>query len=201
MYEREREIVLSASRWLSDHGFFGTRRGAGGNVSHRVEEGIMAITPSSVPYGNLDASDICVVDLANNYVLVKEGRRPSIEVALHAMVYKMRPEVKACVHTHQTYASVLSILNLSIPPLFDEVVMELGDSVEVIPYAISGSRELAQQAATKLSNGAGAYIMQNHGALLLGETMEKALLRAELLEKVAQIYCLAMSTGKKIWTL
>ncbi|MCX7982274.1 MAG: class II aldolase/adducin family protein [Syntrophales bacterium] len=201
MYEREKKNVLDACLWLWDRGFFGTRRGAGGNVSVRIEDVYMAITPSGVPYGELTLEDICILDLEGNEVEVKKGRTPSIEKALHATVYKIRPEITACVHTHQTYASVVSVLEVDIPPLFDEASSELGQMVETIPYALSGSRELAQKVASKIHNGAFAFILQNHGALLLGESIEKALLRAELLEKVAQVFCLALSTGKKIRTL
>lgn len=201
VFARERKIVLDACRWLSHHGFFGARRGSGGNVSLRLGEGKMAITPSSIPYEEMEEADICIVDWSGSYVDVKEGRKPSIEKALHAAVYETRPEIGACIHTHQIFASVLSVLNLSIPPLLEEVVAELGRVVEVIPYAPCGSEELALKAAKVISNGAFAYILQNHGALLLGESMEKALLRVEILEKVSQVYCLAISTGKPIWTL
>jgi len=201
LYEEERSIIVDACRWLSRHGYFGSRRGAGGNVSIRVDEGVMAITPSSIPYQDLAQEDICIVSLDGKPVEVREGRKPSIEKVLHARVYQIRSETRALIHTHQTYASVLSILNLSIPPLFDEVVMELGEVVEVIPYARSGSEALAWKAQSKLSNGAYAYLLQNHGALILGETMEKALIKAELLEKVAQVYLLALSTGRPIHTI
>src|SRR5208283_5840941 len=85
--------------------------------------------------------------------------------------------------------------------LFDEVSFSLGQMIEIIPYALSGSPELADNVAGKLSNNANAYIIQNHGILALGKNLDLAILHAELLEKVAQIYCLALSTGKPIKTL
>jgi len=201
MYEEEKLLLIDTCQWLSTHGYFGSLRGTGGNVSLRVAEGLMVITPSATPYAQLTPEDICLVTLEGNTQEAKKGRKPSIEVFMHAAVYKHRPEINAVVHTHQTYASVLAVLNLSLPALFDEAKVELGTTVEVIPYALSGSSELARQVTNKISNGAFAYIMQNHGALLLGETMEKALLRAELLEKVAHVYCLALNTGKPIYEI
>ena len=73
--------------------------------------------------------------------------------------------------------------------------------VEIIPYALSGSSELVNNVAGKLSNNANAYIIQNHGILALGKNLDKAILNAELLEKVAHIYYLALSTGKPVKTL
>ena len=71
--------------------------------------------------------------------------------------------------------------------------------IEIIPYALSGSPELATNVGGKLSNNANAYIIQNHGILALGKDLDKAILHAELLEKVAHIYCLALSTGKPVY--
>jgi ribulose-5-phosphate 4-epimerase/fuculose-1-phosphate aldolase len=120
---------------------------------------------------------------------------------MHSVIYQKRPEVNAIVHTHQAYGSVFAVLNMSVPALFDEVSWALGKSVEVISYALSGSRELAANVGAKLSNNANAYVIQNHGILALGKTMDKALLHAELLEKAAQIYYLALSTGKPVTEL
>ena len=95
----------------------------------------------------------------------------------------------------------LWLINTPIPALFDEVAFSLGQTVEIVPYALSGSPELVNNVAGKLSNNANAYILQNHGILALGKNLDKAILHAELLEKVAHIYYLALSTGKPINTL
>jgi ribulose-5-phosphate 4-epimerase/fuculose-1-phosphate aldolase len=131
----------------------------------------------------------------------KMSLKPSVESGLHAIIYQKRPDTNAVVHTHQLYGSVFAVMNMSIPPLFDDVAFSLGTSIDVIPYALSGSSELAHNVAGKLSNNANAYILQNHGILALGKTIEKAILHAELLEKVAHIYYLALSTGKPVSTL
>ena len=160
-YDRYKEEVLETSLWLSDHGYFGSLRGTGGNVSVRIEgEGLMAVTPSSLKYNEITRDDICVVDFSG---VVKEGSRaPSVESGMHGAIYRERPDVNAVVHTHQTYGSVFALLNLPIPSLLDEVSFTLGESVEVVPYALSGSAELASNVAGKLSNNSNAYIIQNH---------------------------------------
>jgi ribulose-5-phosphate 4-epimerase/fuculose-1-phosphate aldolase len=120
---------------------------------------------------------------------------------MHSIIYRNRPDVNAIVHTHQIYGSVFGLINTPIPSLFDEVAFSLGQTIEIVPYALSGSPELVNNVAGKLSNNANAYILQNHGILALGKDLDKAILHAELLEKVARIYCLALSTGKPVTAL
>lgn len=194
---KHQEEVLKASIWLSDNGYFGSLRGTGGNVSVRIDgRDMLAITPSSVKYHEIVPDDICIVDLSG--AVVKGSRTPSVEAGMHAGIYRERPDVNAVVHTHQIFGSVFALLNSPIPALFDEVAFSLGESVDVIPYAVSGSPQLAANVAGRLGNNANAYIIQNHGIIALGKNMDKALLAAELIEKVAQIYCLALSTGQPV---
>lgn len=199
-YESDRKAVLEASLWLCEHGFFGSSRGTGGNVSARIEgDRLIAVTPSSVKYHDLSPEDICVVDLDG--AVVEAKRAPSVETGMHAVIYRSRPDVNAVVHTHQIFGSVFALINHPIPALFDEVSFTLGPVVEVVPYGLSGSTDLVNNVAGKLSNNANAYIIQNHGIIALGKSLDKAMLAAELLEKVAHIYCLALSTGKSVTEL
>ena len=192
-YDPEKLTVLEATHWLAEQGYLG-RRSSGGNISVRVaHQDAIAITPSGRPYLKMAVEDVCVVDLDGNPL---EGNlKPSIEAGMHLGVYKNRPDVKAVIHTHQTYASVLSILNRPIPALFDEIIVEIGPVVDTIPYAFSGSEDLVQNVIGKLGNQCHCYLIQNHGALSLGSDMERAMKNAELLENVARIYYHAMATG------
>ncbi|MBW2650790.1 MAG: class II aldolase/adducin family protein [Deltaproteobacteria bacterium] len=199
-YNEYKNSVLRHTMWLSEHGYFGSVMGSGGNVSVRIEgKKAFAITPSGVPYTKMAPHDICILDFEKNRI---EGtQEPSMECDMHIAVYKGRPDVNAIVHTHQNKASIFAVINRPIPALFDEVCMNIGEIVDVIPYALSGSLQLAENVAFKLENGCNCYIMQNHGVLCLGHTIEKACLNAELLEKTAAIYADALSTGQDISTL
>ena len=196
----KKEVRLSAL-WLSEHGYFGSLRGSGGNVSVRIDADLMAITPSGVRYSEMTDEDIFVVGLDLAVIEGKQGRKPSIEAEMHSVIYRVRPEVKAVVHTHQTYGSVFSIINTSIPALFDEVALSLGTTIEVAPYAFSGTPELARNVEAKLAGGANACIIQNHSIVAVGASVDQAVLNAELLEKVAHIYYLALSSGKQVGEL
>ena len=199
-YSEYKNNLLNHAKLLSEHGYFSAMMGTGGNVSVRIKgENAFAITPSGMPYKDLAPDDICILDFEKNQI--EGAHAPSVESGMHVAIYKRRPDVNAVVHTHQNKASIFSVINRPIPALFDEVCMNIGEIVDVVPYALSGSQELAENVAGKLENGCNCYIMQNHGVLCLGHTIEKACLNAELLEKVAAIYADALFTGEKISTL
>lgn len=199
-FDQDKEAIVKCARWLSEHGYFGCVRGSGGNLSVKTNaENIIAITPTHRPYREMSPDDICVLDYSLNPI---EGHlRPSIESGMHIKIYQQRPDVGAVVHTHSVFASVLSVINKPIPALFDEIAFEIGAAVEMIPYAISGSAELAESVREKLGNNCFCYIMQNHGALSLGADIDQAWKNAELLEKAAQVYYYALSSGTRITTL
>lgn len=168
-----------------------------GNLSLRVEgHQAFAITPSNYDYLQMAPEDICVLDWQMN---VLEGtRKPSIESGLHAVVYQARADVNAVIHTHQVYASALALINAPIPALFDEQVRFLGRSVEIIPYAPSGTGFLRRRVKSRIRNGHNAYILQNHGVLVLGSSAERAVHNLEVLERCALAYLLALCTERKV---
>ena len=198
-YDSIRQEVLDSSQWLAEHGYLG-KLTSGGNISARVpNENIIAITPSGKSYFTLNSNDICVIDFDLNPI--DGSLSPSIEAAMHIGVYQSRPDANAVVHTHQPFASALSIINQPIPALFDEITVEIGHVVDIIPYAYSGSSDLVDNVIDKLGNACHCYLMQNHGALSLGSDMQQAMKNAELLENVARIYHRALMSGEKIQTL
>ena len=198
-YDTVKREVLNCTHWLVEHGFLGQMT-SGGNISARVpNEKAIAITPSGRPYLTLHDNDICVIDFDRNPL--DSNLAPSIEAAMHIGVYQHRSDVNAVIHTHQPFASTLSLINKPIPALFDEIAVEIGHTVEIIPYAFSGSPELVSNVIGRLGNACHCYLIQNHGALCLGADMRRAMINAELLENVAQIYYRALSTGEKITKL
>jgi len=199
-YLEYRKDIIACCRWLCRHGFFGSLLSAGGNVSVRIADvDAMAITPSGKPYLDLVPADICVVD--SDLKPIAGDLNPSIETGLHAGIYQCRPDVGAVVHTHQPYASIFALINQPIPALFDEISLAIGATVDVIPYAFSGSTELVDHTRQAVRNGCQCFIMQNHGALSLGNTLTDAWKNAELLEKCAHAYHQALCTGKAVSTL
>ena len=197
LYDKYKIKVLNCAQWLSDNGYFGCRLSSGGNVSFKIkDEDFFAITPSNKTYYNMTMDDICVVD--RTLKIVEGILPPSIEIAMHAAVYDRRSEISGVIHTHQVFASIFSVIGQPIPALFDEVALAIGEITDIVPYALSGTEELAHNVSSKLDNQCHSYLLQNHGALVLGPDLDIALKNTELLEKLAKIYYYALTTGKNI---
>ncbi len=197
-YDELRQLVLDSALHLFNKGFI---QGTGGNVSVRVgDDTKLIITPSQREYPRMKPSDICVVGFDQKPV-VDNGLMPSLETPMHISIYKNRPDVGAIVHTHQAYASIFALINQPIPALFDEVAINIGNVVEVVPYGFSGSPKLIANVNARLKNRCLCYVLQNHGALALGTDLARAMRHAELLEKCAEIYYRALCTGRSVSTL
>ncbi|MEW5868599.1 MAG: class II aldolase/adducin family protein [Chloroflexota bacterium] len=194
-YEETQQQVVELSQALVAKGFL---MGTGGNISVRIpgQAAALAITPSNFDYTQMTAGDVCVLD--GDLRLLAGARKPSIESGMHAAVYALRPDARVVVHTHQVTASAVALLGRPIPALFDEQVRFLGRSVELVAYAPSGTGWLKSRLAARLKNHCNAYILQNHGALVLADTPERALHNVELLEKCAAAFLLAYYTGERL---
>src|SRR6202050_214057 len=140
-YDDYKQRALRISQRLSADGYFGSKSGSAGNVSMLVEgEDAIVVTPTRLQYDVMTVDDICVVDF--DLAPIEGNRKPSIEAAMHVAPYQDRADASAVIHTHQTFASALSILNEPIPPLFDEVTLAIGNTIEVVPYAMSVTSEM-----------------------------------------------------------
>jgi ribulose-5-phosphate 4-epimerase/fuculose-1-phosphate aldolase len=169
----------------------------GGNLSLRIKgQNAFAITPSNFDYLKMTADDICILDF--ELTRLEGARKPSVEAAMHGAIYQVRPDVNTILHTHQAYASALTLIKAPIPALFDEQVRFLGRSVEIIPYAPSGTGFLKNAVAKHVQNHNNAFMMQNHGALVFGHDLERAIHNVEILEKCALAYLLAICSERKI---
>jgi L-ribulose-5-phosphate 4-epimerase len=189
----KQQIVEMAQR-LTTKGYL---TATGGNLSVRLAgQPAFAVTPSNYDYMKMQPEDVCILDFDLN---VLEGAlKPSVESAMHAGIYETRADVNAIVHTHQVYASALALINAPIPALFDEQVRFLGRTVEIIPYAPSGTGFLKRAIVKHVKNRHNAYILQNHGVLCFGHDAERAAHNVEILEKCALAYLLALCTERPV---
>lgn len=193
-YDSYKQQVVDAAQSLTRKGFL---MATGGNLSVRIlGQKLFAITPSNYDYMKMTPEDICILDFDLNQV---EGTlKPSVESAMHGAIYQARPDVNAVAHTHQVYASALSLIKSPIPTLFDEQARFLGRSVEIIPYAPSGTGFLRDVVAKHVKSHNNAFLMQNHGALCLGHDLERAAHNVEILEKCSLAYLLALCAEKPV---
>ncbi|MBX3421609.1 MAG: class II aldolase/adducin family protein [Pirellulaceae bacterium] len=193
-YLSEKTLIVRTAQELVAKGYL---MATGGNLSVRIEgQPLFAITPSNYDYMLMKPDDVCILDFDLN--VIAGERKPSVESAMHGAVYQVRPDAKAIVHTHQVFTSALTLIKAPIPALFDEQARYLGRSVPIIPYAPSGTGFLKRTVAKHVNNSNNAFMMQNHGALVLGHDMQRAVHNLEILEKCAQAYLLALCTERKI---
>jgi L-ribulose-5-phosphate 4-epimerase len=193
-YDSARQQIVQTAQELVHKGYL---MATGGNVSVRIPgEDAFAITPSNFDYMKMTPEDVCVLN--TEFERLEGKRKPSVESAMHGAVYQVRGDVNAIVHTHQVYASALTLIRAPIPALFDEQARFLGRSVDIIPYAPSGTGTLKNTIAKYVQNHNNAFMMQNHGALIFGHDMERAVHNVEILEKCALAYLLAICTERKV---
>jgi L-ribulose-5-phosphate 4-epimerase len=194
LYDFTKQEIVDTAQKLTKKGYL---MATGGNLSVRIAgQQAFAITPSNYDYMKMLPEDICVLDFELN--ILEGARKPSVESAMHGAIYQVRPDVNAVVHTHQVYASALTLIRTPIPALFDEQSRFLGRSVDIIPYAPSGTGMLANTIAKHVRDHNNAYMMQNHGALVFGHDMERAVHNVEILEKCSLAYLLALCTERKV---
>jgi L-fuculose-phosphate aldolase len=157
---------------------------SGGNVSVRLEDGRMLITPSATDKGRMKSDQIGILSPAG------ENQTPhlkvSIESGMHIAVYKKRPDVKAIVHAHPPISSAFTAMHKSIDcTLTSEARAILGTPV-VAPYALMGTPLLADRVAEKVQH-TNVILMENHGIICLGDSLLAAFDRLEVLEAAAKI--------------
>ncbi len=192
-WQKEKQDVADAARRMAELGLVA---GTAGNVSVRVDplgdRDLMAITPSGVAYEGMCASDIVVTDF--EIEPVEGDLTPSSESLLHAGIYAARPDVRAVVHTHSVYSTVLAVAGLDLPPVIDEVVVYVGGTVRVSDYAFPGTKELSLNVCEALGSNKAAFI-SNHGAVAVGGSVFEALDVSLLIERASQVYVLARTLG------
>lgn len=165
-----------------------------GNVS--VRNGNMPelfITPSFNQYEGLTKDN--VVHMGFDGTALSSGKLPSTETIMHTAIYKSRKKVKCVIHTHSTFATMLSIVRKSIPIIMEEQVIFLGGSIDLAPYGEAHTEEIGQAAleALGIKNGA---LLASHGVIVCGKSVEQTVKFAELIEKLAKVYWGSLQIGE-----
>ncbi|MFX1406379.1 MAG: NAD(P)-dependent oxidoreductase [Promethearchaeota archaeon] len=183
----KQNIVNVCKRLLND----GHVIGSAGNVSVRAKkdgEEFVLITPSNVNYVEMKPNDILLIDFKGK--VIEGERNPSVEKQLHLGIYKSREDINAIIHSHGIFSTILSTLNLSLPPVIEELVPYLGGEIECAEYGEAGSEELAESVINSLGEK-NALILANHGNICCGSHLEGAYTVLEYLERGSKIYYLA----------
>ena len=172
----------------------GINQGTSGNISARWRDGLL-ITPSGVPYAQLQTQDIVWLPLdVSDDAAVFEQSRPSTEWRFHRDILRSRPEINAVVHTHSNAATAMAIHGRDIPAHHYMVAVAGGNSIRCARYATFGSQALSTHAITALKDRT-ACLLAHHGVIAIGHDLARALWLANEVEVLAQQYLLACQLG------
>lgn len=158
--------------------------GTSGNVSVRVEDGLL-LTPSAEPYAHMTPERICKLSLTE---VPGKGTvpKPTTEWAFHQAVMRARPDVNAVVHAHPPYATAIATQRRKIEAVHYMVAVFGGADVPLVDYALFGSQKLASGVGEAVKDRHGC-LMQNHGALAVGTSLDQAFWRMQELESLARV--------------
>jgi len=182
-----RDQVAWLYRALGDRGLI---VGSSGNVSARSPEG-MVITPSGGDPETVTAAGLARVTMDG---VALDSVTPSSEWALHATVYRERPDAGFVVHTHADACTALACLGSGLPAFHYMVLQFGGADVRCAPYVTFGTPALARLAGEAI-RGRRACLLGNHGMVVCAATAAEALSQAVLLEALCRQYLLALSAG------
>lgn len=167
--------------------------GSDGNISARLGDDFIVITPSGVCKGEMRTDSLCVLRLSDRSVV--HGHNPSSERAVHLAIYDARGDLEAVIHSHAPRSTAWACCGQDVPEaIHPEVELFLG-RIPVVPYATPGTGALAKAAAQAMENDIVALLLGNHGTITVGTGLEQALQRLEMLEAYCRLLVDLRSIG------
>ncbi|TFF94786.1 MAG: class II aldolase/adducin family protein [Promethearchaeota archaeon] len=188
--EELRENVVNAAKAIFNKGLVEAGEGNVSIRNGRKEE--FFITPSFNQYDTLVKDEVVHMNFEGE--ALSSGKLPSTEAKMHTAIYKARKKVGAVIHTHSTYATLLSIVRKGIPIIMEEQVIFLGGSIDVSQFGKAHTDEIGEAALNSLGIK-NAALLANHGVIVCGKNIDHVVKFAELVEKLAKIYWGALQVG------
>ena len=186
MYKHKKKELINIAQQMNKDGI---NTGTSGNISFRTEQGFF-ITPSGIPYEQLDESDLVLVT-EDGY----EGKNfPSSEWRLHKDIMNNRADVQVIIHSHPPYCSALSSCRKSLPPFHYMIVAGGGKEIPCADYALFGTQELSDNTIRYLESY-NAVLMSNHGIVCVGDSLSSTYTLISTIENLARQYAIACSYG------
>lgn len=190
MYEKEKNDVIKAGMSMNRYDLIAL---SGGNVSVRMENGDILVTPSGMNYEDMETDDVLVVDIEGN---VLEGKRkPSVDTVALLYVFKNRPDINAVIHTHQPYATAIGLVQDEFPCVLTTLANATRGAVKVAEYSTTASIDVGIKTVENLGDQL-AVILKHHGVVGVGKSLKDALYAVVYLEEAAKTYIAAKSIGK-----
>jgi L-fuculose-phosphate aldolase len=190
MQESElKELMCDIGRRVWQRGYVASNDG---NFSIRVGENRVLATPTMVSKGFMKPADIVTLEMNGNQI--GGNLKPTSETRFHLGIYEERPDVKAALHVHPPYATAFAIVQDPIPKcVLPEVEIFLGE-IPIADYATPGSQGFADSIKPYLQDF-NLFLLANHGAIAIGENLEQAYYRMEIVDQYCRILLYAKQLG------
>jgi L-fuculose-phosphate aldolase len=191
LYKKERKVVALFMRRLYRQGLTTT---SGGNISLKISDDIIAITPSATDKGEMKWREVGLMTLLGENLTPE--LKPSIEFALHLNVYKKNSQVSALIHAHPLFATSFTAMKGTIDTSLTAEARAICGEPRFVPYALMGTAELADIVAEHSTN-ADILLLENHGIITSGSSLLQAFDKLEVLENAAKMTLITEIRGKK----
>jgi len=192
MFTEQKQEIIDAGIALDRYGLISL---SGGMMGYRMESGEILVSPSGMKYDHMVPDDVVVMDIDGN--IIEGDRKPSSDTDAVLYIFKHRSDINAVIHTHQPYATAVSLLG---DDAFRVNVTTLGNvagtHVPITPFSSAGSVEMGMD-TVKYIGEANAVILAHHGVMAVGPSMKKALYTAVYMEDAAKTELAARAIGVK----
>jgi L-fuculose-phosphate aldolase len=181
--------LVKFGKWLYRLGFM---PGTSGNLSVRLDQQTLLVTPTGASKCLLEPEDMVIVDLEGRQLA--GTKRVTSEIGMHLAIYRQRKDIEAVVHSHPPVATAFACAGWALKEvLCQEAAMTLGE-VPLADYATTGTSEVAASLEPLIDDHE-VILMANHGVVSYGQTLLDAFLKMETVEHLAKIRLVAHQLG------
>lgn len=190
-YREERKEVARFMRRLYRQGLTTT---SGGNISLRLRDNIIIITPSATDKGRMKWDEVGIMTLEGANLTPR--LQPSIEYKMHLYIYRRKKNISAIIHAHPVFASSYTAMNRTIDTSLTAEARAICGDPELVRYALMGTEELASLVSDSIERS-DILLLENHGVLAAGKSLLQAFDRLEVLENAAKMTLIVEISGNK----
>jgi L-fuculose-phosphate aldolase len=186
--EKEQLCAIGKRIWQQ-----GLSPGTGGNISIKIAQDRICISPTLTSMGFMEPKDLCVVDLNGKVITCRA--KPSSEHKLHLYVYNKSPEINAVIHAHPPFASAFAVVGEELNTFIQPETVVFLRKIPVVEYGTPSTAELSERLDKYLKKGYNTFLLQNHGVLCIGENLDRTYNNLETLENLAKVTVISRQLG------
>lgn len=160
-------------------------QGTWGNISIRIDDKKMVVTPSGMDYIRMRPEDTVVVDIET--LEYTSDVKPTSEKKIHAAIYRDRPEIGAVIHSHPLWSSAVAAARVEMPVKDERHRKLIGESVRPGAYGLPGTKKLTE-GAVEAMKGRNACFLANHGIIACAPTIDEAFEVCKAMEECSKNY-------------